>query len=881
MRRLVVTRWLVAVITATLLFQAGAVAPAFVTATGQIGSTIDSDPAAPERLNSVPLARRQPVAPVIVEGTSGGVTPPLGVTVRAAPIAYQPPEKPDEVEALRSEFGRVVAQPDGSFTAEYFMGRVNFLDADGEFQPIDLNLIPDADTRYGLRTTANSFDLRISARGDSAELAELSLGDRVIRLRHASQPFGDPARSPDGVTYPSAADRGQVSLLPTPEGLEFTVTLADKTQGGTYQFILDTGGLKAEPGPEGRGVLLRDATGAVVASVSPPTIFDATERPAPRNAITTLVSGPASVPAPDAPATALPSPSPSSPDEATTPSESQTAPPELPQPPVIAELQSPLPSADPETSPTPTSSPPTPGLDLDLAPTEVLLTYTIDPTWLAQPEVAFPVVLDPTICVQKGQTVAADGCDSLASSTGYLDHFILGGLPNYYPYNWTYVRVGKDAQGDGYGNMRALFYFPDVALPDGGQLTNATLRLRENANFGSNQQIYFSLITKGWHAQTTWNSQPTYGATTSPISVLNSGSLPDFLNADVTDLARTWYTRNANDWQANLGLMARLVTETQSEVNFRNKAFNTVDYRPRLAITYVVPKVSIDFDTATLGADFVPTTMPAGLTLGLPVKVTNDNSGFAFNHSGSDRFALGYRWFDAAGKPVVQSGFQNWGVSALPATINNNATSAVINVPVSAPPQVGQYALRFDLVHVVGAANVWGSDFASPSLYYSGARASAETSNTRVVGSSVVERADFTVAVVGGGGTAVGEMESVGLADGSTLGVNLWSRNLHFDGHSISELREVVGSWDRGTFRSRADSIRYHHPKHAPGQSVLEYTREARSFFTANRSQFRPVTPTKPGWKPALRLKTATKTGWFTPHGRILTYWRKEATGAF
>jgi hypothetical protein len=41
---------------------------------------------------------------------------------------------------------------------------------------------------------------------------------------------------------------------------------------------------------------------------------------------------------------------------------------------------------------------------------------------------------------------------------------------------------------------------------------------------------------------------------------------------------------------------------------------------------------------------------------------------------------------------------------------------------------------------------------------------------------------------------------------------------------TILELREVVRAWAKGTFNSRAASIRYHYDKHGSGRGLLQYT---------------------------------------------------------
>ncbi len=85
-----------------------------------------------------------------------------------------------------------------------------------------------------------------------------------------------------------------------------------------------------------------------------------------------------------------------------------------------------------------------------------------------------------------------------------------------------------------------------------------------------------------------------------------------------------------------------------------------------------------------------------------------------------------------------------------------------------------------------------------------------------------------------------------------------------------AELREVVGAWDKGTFRSVADSIRYHYGEHGTGQGILEYTREARRFFELNQDLARSHLLRR--GETGLKISTETYFGIFTKEGRIVTY---------
>ena len=91
------------------------------------------------------------------------------------------------------------------------------------------------------------------------------------------------------------------------------------------------------------------------------------------------------------------------------------------------------------------------------------------------------------------------------------------------------------------------------------------------------------------------------------------------------------------------------------EITWRKYSSPTNGNRPKLVINYTIPKVAFDFDSA-LGSTYAPSNMTAGQVVKLPITVTNNGSGWTFNHyvSGStDYFDVGYRWLDAKGNLVT------------------------------------------------------------------------------------------------------------------------------------------------------------------------------------------------------------------------------------
>lgn len=94
-------------------------------------------------------------------------------------------------------------------------------------------------------------------------------------------------------------------------------------------------------------------------------------------------------------------------------------------------------------------------------------------------------------------------------------------------------------------------------------------------------------------------------------------------------------------------------------------------------------------------------------------------------------------------------------------------------------------------------------------------------------------------------------------------------------GLTRAELREVLSSWGKGTFHSRAASIRYHLGKHGGGTSVLEYTREAQGFYARNATVAQ-WGQWNPNWAPPFRVVADGYKGYVTAEGKVLTYFPLE-----
>lgn len=58
--------------------------------------------------------------------------------------------------------------------------------------------------------------------------------------------------------------------------------------------------------------------------------------------------------------------------------------------------------------------------------------------------------------------------------------------------------------------------------------------------------------------------------------------------------------------------------------------------------------------------------------------------------------------------------------------------------------------------------------------------------------------------------------------------------------YGMGEIRNVLGAWSNGTFRSASTSIRYHYNKHGIGQGIASYTKDAVEFLNINKTIARP-----------------------------------------
>ncbi|MEU1723335.1 DNRLRE domain-containing protein [Nonomuraea sp. NPDC005692] len=229
---------------------------------------------------------------------------------------------------------------------------------------------------------------------------------------------------------------------------------------------------------------------------------------------------------------------------------------------------------------------------------EATITLKPDAAWLAAPERAWPVLIDPTLKVNDWAISVYDTYVSNASATtNYAD-------------SWK-LPVGKTSAG----LNRALLYFgaPDAStLPIGTRIDQASLEMYFDQALGESAAVTLAaheITDDSWTWDplgTTWNNQPGYAATAASTVTRQPGELSRWHTFDVTAMVNGWYSsveapmggilvKAANEAKtAPVGGVAYQAIDDFGAVNPL-----TVDplAHPRLLVTFGKPSVRLEQPT--------------------------------------------------------------------------------------------------------------------------------------------------------------------------------------------------------------------------------------------------------------------------------------------
>jgi len=207
---------------------------------------------------------------------------------------------------------------------------------------------------------------------------------------------------------------------------------------------------------------------------------------------------------------------------------------------------------------------------------------TADEKWLNSSERKYPVVIDPTVDIQDGNTA---------------DTFISSTYPNSNYYTDPSLITGKQVY---YGTTRSLVKFNLKNLLSGAKISSARVTLSSHSNTGgfekqANVSVY--PITKSWSSNSvSWSNQPTTDTVISNQNVSTDGDYTFY----TTNLVKDWYSGK----KANYGIMLKNTDETADRKMFRSSDYSTdQSKKPKLTVAYKIDPIGIESFWTTANSD--------------------------------------------------------------------------------------------------------------------------------------------------------------------------------------------------------------------------------------------------------------------------------------
>ena len=199
-----------------------------------------------------------------------------------------------------------------------------------------------------------------------------------------------------------------------------------------------------------------------------------------------------------------------------------------------------------------------------------ILTMTVDPEYLEDPDTVYPVTIDPSYTWTGGSAVY--DVYVLSKST-YADM-------NFYNSTTTGMFAGR-TNANGY--ERTYIAFNGLAdKVNGYSVASAKLTIYETGGGTAGETVQAHTVTAAWDKSTlTWNNRPSY-STTALSSFTNTAEA----NNQCT-LTLTSYVRKLANGSSDYGIMLRTKAETVSQyAKFYGSRHSSTSYRPKLSVTY-------------------------------------------------------------------------------------------------------------------------------------------------------------------------------------------------------------------------------------------------------------------------------------------------------
>ena len=199
-----------------------------------------------------------------------------------------------------------------------------------------------------------------------------------------------------------------------------------------------------------------------------------------------------------------------------------------------------------------------------------LLVYQLPTQWLAEPNRAWPVILDPVVSANNDRTNIQD---ITVAETGTESN------------NATTIKCGYHLTK---GVLRTYLRFKELPkLTSSDVIVKAEVSLIKPYDSDLAAAIEVHKVTAPWQAsETSWSNMPGFDTTVEDITVVQN---PATYTWNITDIARSWYADTANTLLNNTGMMFKATNAIETGGTKNWQQFCSSDYgsdRPILTIQY-------------------------------------------------------------------------------------------------------------------------------------------------------------------------------------------------------------------------------------------------------------------------------------------------------
>lgn len=185
--------------------------------------------------------------------------------------------QPVEVDALGTESTRVMANPDGSFTADVHVGPARFRGPDGAWRAVDLELEKRADGTVAPKAHPRGLVLSGATGAGDHDLAHLASGESALALGWNGK-LPEPALDGEKATYAEVRPGVDLVLEVTRTGFEQFLVVKNRAAAAEVKSLAmpwRTDGMTPVSTPDG-GFNLEDGQGRYVGHVPAAEMWDAT-----------------------------------------------------------------------------------------------------------------------------------------------------------------------------------------------------------------------------------------------------------------------------------------------------------------------------------------------------------------------------------------------------------------------------------------------------------------------------------------------------------------------------------------------------------------------------------------------------------------------------